>query len=1619
MAGRLILALVIVGSTVGAVVGITGAPARAASAPGLAIAKSASVSSYSSAGTVITYTYVVINTGSSTLPNVTVTDPMPGLSAINCGGNSNVIPSLAPSTSVTCTATYTTTQSDVDLGSISNTGTADSDGPVGNFSAVSSVTVPAVQTPGITVAKSANTTGYTAAGTVITYSYVVTNTGNLTLSNVVVTDPMAGLSAINCGGNSNVIPSLAPGASVTCTATYTTTGEDVKDGSITNTGTATATTPEKTTVSSDASLTIPEGGQPFTCNPPTDFLSQGSPTTQLFNSTTVANVTTYHMDGPPYSKTYNAIGFDLTNDYIYGIDVGTNTMIQIDGTGHIIFSHAVSGLPKPPKNGSYNVGAFDAANNYWVMRSGTTTAYEIDAGSPTPSVIGTKSLSSTFAPADWALDNGYMWGTEDQTIYRTNLSTGSVSSWPEPGIFPAVGGPNPGTYGAAWTFGNGNLGFSNNYLGTIFQVAVTNPSAVNPGFSLVSSYSGPVAGNSNDGTACGSALPTDLGIVKTGPSTVPAGGTITWQLTVTNYGPGPSSGFAVADNVPAGITNVSTSTPGCVATGNSVLCSEGALAVGNTFTILLTGTAPTAPGSCVVNTATVTANEADSNQENNTSGVQTCTTPDIILTKTASQSSYSTAGTAITYNYLVTNPNVSEALTNVTVTDPMVGLSPIDCGGNSDVIPVLNAGGSQSCTATYTTTQADVNAGSISNTGTVVGTPPYGSNVTSSSTLTIPGEQAPAVSLVKSANVASYSTPGTVITYSYLVTNTGSVTLTNVTVNDPMAGLSPIDCGGNSNVIPTLAPGASVTCTATYVTTQADVTAGSVNNEATVSGTAPDGSTVGSKAELSIPQEGTPLLCDPPVDYLSQGIPTALFAGTEGNATVVYNQVGPTYSQTYNALGFDTQNDYLYAMTGGDLLQIDGGGNVLSSQAVTNWTATGGPNVGAFDNSGNYWVTHTGDTTAYEIDVTSSPPAVINTVTLSQAFGADDWSLNGGYMWGLDNGTTLYRVDLSTGTVTTFAAPGSLTTGTYGAAWTFGNGNLGFSNNQNGLIYQISVANPSSASPTFSVGPPYQGPVAGQNNDGTSCAGLDTDLGIVKTGPATVQPGATIAWHLTVTNYGPGISSGFAVDDNVPAGIANVATTTPGCTVTGNNVVCGEGTLAVGGTFTITLTGTAPTTDGTCVDNTATVTANEADLNVNNNTSTVQTCTAASVVVVKTATVSSYTTVGTLITYLYKVTNTTDGQPLTNLTVTDPMKGLSAINCGDGTNQISVLESGGSQSCVAHYVTTQSDLDAGSITNIGTVTGTPETGPAVSATSSLTIPANQSPAISLIKSADVSGFSQAGQPIHYTYQVTNSGNVTLTDVSVTDPMDGLSSISCGDGTDQVSSLAPDGTATCTASYTTTSEDVDAGSVTNTATASGTDPGGDQVTSNTSTVTVPDTTLRVVTTSLADGETGVPYSATLSAAGGTTPYKWSVVSGKLPSGLKLNAKTGDISGSPKSAGTSSITVEVKDTKSASMPSTSATQALTLTVSGPTPSVTAVKPSDGPVGGGTKVTVVGTNLEGATAVYFGSAPATKVTASKTGTSITVVDPAGDPGRVPLEVVTPNGDSPVTTASQFTYE
>src|SRR2546423_13329625 len=71
---------------------------------------------------------------------------------------------------------------------------------------------------------------------------------------------------------------------------------------------------------------------------------------------------------------------------------------------------------------------------------------------------------------------------------------------------------------------------------------------------------------------------------------------------------------------------------------------------------------------------------------------------------------------------------------------------------------------------------------------------------------------------------------------------------------------------------------------------------------------------------------------------------------------------------------------------------------------------------------------------------------------------------------------------------------------------------------------------------------------------------------------------------------------------------------------------------------------------------------------------------------------------------------------------------------------------------------------------------------------------------------------------------------------------------------------------------------------------------------------------ITTTSpLPGGTVGVPYSQTLIATGGTTPYTWSRSSGNLPAGLTLS-DAGVISGTPTATGKADFKVVVTDSRS---------------------------------------------------------------------------------------------------------
>lgn len=95
-------------------------------------------------------------------------------------------------------------------------------------------------------------------------------------------------------------------------------------------------------------------------------------------------------------------------------------------------------------------------------------------------------------------------------------------------------------------------------------------------------------------------------------------------------------------------------------------------------------------------------------------------------------------------------------------------------------------------------------------------------------------------------------------------------------------------------------------------------------------------------------------------------------------------------------------------------------------------------------------------------------------------------------------------------------------------------------------------------------------------------------------------------------------------------------------------------------------------------------------------------------------------------------------------------------------------------------------------------------------------------------------------------------------------------------------------------------------------------------------------LTVTTRSLPAGTLGSRYSAPLSAAGGSPPYQWKLApsSNRLPGGLKLNRRSGVISGIPAygDSRTSTFTVEVMDTNKLTRPHSqeSAIQTLSLSI-----------------------------------------------------------------------------------------
>ncbi|HUF00045.1 MAG TPA: LysM peptidoglycan-binding domain-containing protein, partial [Anaerolineales bacterium] len=219
-------------------------------------------------------------------------------------------------------------------------------------------------------------------------------------------------------------------------------------------------------------------------------------------------------------------------------------------------------------------------------------------------------------------------------------------------------------------------------------------------------------------------------------------------------------------------------------------------------------------------------------------------------------STFNQAGEIINYQYVITNTGTTPLAGPAFVTDGtrLVVCPGLDTVGNLDIY--LDQNETVTCAVAYSITDADVNTGSVTN----VATATVGSVISNQTGLTLTRGEAPpssTLTLAKTAGSETYGAAGQSITYTFNITNIGTTPLgpAQFTISDNKLG-APFNCGPADT---TLAPNQSVTCSAPYTVTEADLNLANVTNSATASGggqtTAPSTATI---TNLAAPATQTP-----------------------------------------------------------------------------------------------------------------------------------------------------------------------------------------------------------------------------------------------------------------------------------------------------------------------------------------------------------------------------------------------------------------------------------------------------------------------------------------------------------------------------------------------------------------------------------------------------------------------------------------------------------------------------------------------------------------------------------------------------------------------------------------
>ncbi|MBN1266135.1 MAG: sortase [Anaerolineales bacterium] len=302
----------------------------------------------------------------------------------------------------------------------------------------------------------------------------------------------------------------------------------------------------------------------------------------------------------------------------------------------------------------------------------------------------------------------------------------------------------------------------------------------------------------------------NLNTALSSPAPFETGDTLVYTLVATNLGDVPLTNVTITD---PDLVSFS-----CVPVQGSTLDPDESMSCSASH--ILTSTE--AGSGSFTNTAAADSTETEPVTDSVT--VPTNTSYVITLNKVITTDAPYELGDTLEYTITLTNDGV-DTVTSVTIVDSdlvVSSCSPVQ--GSS-----LDAGDPMTCAATHVVTQADVDAGTFTDTAT--GSSNEAGPVTDSVTVTI--EDNARLGIYKQVVSSGPYSVGDNITYDIAAINNGDLTLTGVTITDPGTGVVMGTCTPDqepSGV--TLAPGGILHCPATHTVTSGDMTNGGFENTA-------------------------------------------------------------------------------------------------------------------------------------------------------------------------------------------------------------------------------------------------------------------------------------------------------------------------------------------------------------------------------------------------------------------------------------------------------------------------------------------------------------------------------------------------------------------------------------------------------------------------------------------------------------------------------------------------------------------------------------------------------------------------------------------------------------------